>query len=71
MTATYRHRLNDRTGLSYLEPRVHVKITNPNHGCTGMTGTVVRVELDRRKVWISLPDGRTVPAGHRSVEVMP
>lgn len=29
-----------------------------------------RIDLDKRKVWVALPNGSVVPAGHRSVEVI-
>lgn len=61
--------LGDRVGAA-IAPRSHVRITHPLHSDTGRTGTIVRVDLDRRKVWVALPDGRTVSAGHRSVEVI-
>lgn len=62
--------LTDWTGLSPLRQHAHVKITNRNHSKHGQTGTVVRIDQDKRRVWVALPDGSVVPAGHRSVEVL-
>lgn len=62
-TATY-----DYSGMYPIKPHAHVKIRHPSHACFGMTGSVVRVEHPR--VWIALPDGRVVSAGHRSIEVL-
>jgi hypothetical protein len=61
--------LTDRVATS-LKQFSHVKITHPRHAYYGQTGTVVRIDLARRKVWVSLPGGQVVPAGHRSVEVI-
>ena len=58
----------DYTGLYPLKQGSHVKIRHPKHSCAGMSGTIVRVQHPR--VWVALPDGRVVPAGHRSVEVI-
>lgn len=62
--------LQDRTGASPLKLFSHVKITHPLHQASESTGTVIRIDAAQRKVWIALPDGRIVPAGHRSVEVI-
>ena len=64
---THPSRSTDRLGL-VIPSHAHVKITHPRHGCYGMTGTVVRIKHPR--VWVALSDGRTVPAGHRSIEVI-
>jgi hypothetical protein len=60
----------DWTGITPIRQFAHVKITHRRHSCYGMTGTVIRMDREKRKVWVSLPDGRVVPAGHRSVEVL-
>jgi hypothetical protein len=62
--------LADRTGRSPLRVFSHVKITHPRHAYFGLTGTIVRIDSSRRRVWVSLPGGDVVPAGHRSVEVI-
>lgn len=62
--------LHDWTGLHPLRVHSHIKITHPRHAYYGETGTVVRVDVAQRKVWIALPGGRTTSAGHRSVEVI-
>lgn len=62
--------LNDWTGLFPLKVHGHVKIRHPRHQAFGQTGTIVRLDREKRKVWVALPDGRVVPAGHRSVEVL-
>ena len=62
--------LTDRLGRLSLKPFSHVKITHPRHSYYGQTGTVVRIDLGQRKVWVALPGGTVVPAGHRSVEVV-
>lgn len=62
--------LTDRDGIAYITVHAHVKIMHPRHGAFGQTGTIARIDLASRRVWIALPDGRTVPAGHRSVEVL-
>lgn len=59
----------DRTGLFTLKPHTHVKITHPRHAHYLRTGSVVRVQHPR--VWVALPGGLVVAAGHRSVEVIP
>lgn len=48
----------------------HVKITHPRHAYANCTGTVIRIDSTRRKVWVSLPDGTITGAGHRSVKVI-
>jgi hypothetical protein len=60
--------LTDRNGIIYIRPHSHVKICHPRHSYVGRTGTVVRI--DGRRVWIALPTGTIVSAGHRSVEVL-
>lgn len=62
--------LKDRNGIRSLREHSHVKITHPRHANYGETGTVVRIDMEKRKVWIALPGGRTTFAGHRSVEVI-
>jgi ribosomal protein L21E len=61
-------RLTDRNGVVFIRPHSHVKITHPRHSYSGRTGTIVRIEGHR--VWVALPDGTVVGAGHRSVEVL-
>lgn len=58
----------DWTGMCILRPHVHVKIRHPKHKHCGKSGTIVRVVHPR--VWVALPGGLVVPAGHRSVEVI-
>lgn len=60
--------LNDCTGLFPLRQFSHVKIVNPRHAHYLQTGTIVRIKAPR--VWIALPGGVVVKAGHRSVEVV-
>lgn len=62
--------LNDRTGHRPIKMWAHVKITHPRHAYYGRTGTVIRFSNKTRKVWVALPEGTVVPAGHRSVEVI-
>lgn len=62
--------LSDRTGICPLRMFSHVKITHPRHAYFHQTGTVVRIDTGTRRVWVSLPSGTVVPAGHRSVEVI-
>lgn len=62
-------RTYDRDGIVEIRPHAHVKVTNPNHGRRGQTGTVVRVE--RHRIWIVFPDGKVNPTSPRSVEVLP
>jgi hypothetical protein len=66
----YRRLLTDRTGIAFIEQHAHVKITHPRHTDHGSTGTIVRIDPNKRKVWVALKDGRTVQAGSRSVEVL-
>jgi hypothetical protein len=61
--------LTDRLGIS-LKPFSHVKFTNPRHPRHGQTGTVIRLDEFRRRVWVAMPEGQVVPARHRSVEVV-
>lgn len=68
MTLPYQHRLCDRTGTSYLRVHQHVRITHPRHSYHDRTGTIVRIQ--GRRVWVALPGGLIVPAGHRSVEAL-
>lgn len=71
MTSPTRHRrLTDRNGIRLIRLHSHVKVTHPRHSYTGQTGTVVRVDIPTRRIWIALPNGAVVPAGHRSVEVL-
>lgn len=62
--------LTDRTGRRPLRMFAHVKITHPRHAYYSCTGTVVRIDNSKRRVWVALPDGTVAPAGHRSVEVL-
>lgn len=62
-------KLTDRNGV-WIGLHAHVKITNPNHSYAGFTGTIVRMDREKRKVWVALPGGMTAQAGHRSVEVI-
>lgn len=62
--------LTDRTGNSPIRMFAHVKITHPRHSHCGRTGTVVRIDAAKRKVWVALPGAIVTPAGHRSVEVI-
>ena len=48
----------------------HVRICNPQHPDYGKTGTVVRVDMNKRKVWVSLTDGRTISCRNLSVQVV-
>lgn len=65
---TYDRKLTDWTGITFIRPHSHVRIRHPRHSYFGQTGTIVRVE--GRRVWVALPGGTVVPAGHRSVEVI-
>lgn len=62
--------LNDRTGRTSVKMFSHVRVTNPAHRYYGSTGTVVRIDIVRRKVWIALPNGRVTGARNLSVEVV-
>lgn len=62
--------LHDWTGIHPLRLGTHVKLTHRRHAYYGKTGQICRIDLDRRKVWVALPGGTVVPAGHRSVEVI-
>lgn len=62
--------MTDRTGLGSLRMFAHVKITHPRHSWYGHTGTVIRIDERKRRIWVSLPGGTVAPAGHRSVEVL-
>lgn len=62
--------LSDRSGMYPLRMFTHVRITHPNHSYYSQTGTVVRIDVTKRKVWVALPGGTVTPAGHRSVEVV-
>lgn len=63
--------MTDQTGQFTIRKFSHVRICHPRHSCYSMTGTVVLIDIAQRKVWVSLPDGRIVPAGHRSIQVIP
>lgn len=58
----------DATGLFPLRHHSHVKVVRRNHRHYLKTGTVIR--LDENYVWIAMPGGAIVRAGHRSVEVV-
>jgi ribosomal protein L21E len=62
--------LHDRTGLVGIRLFSHVRLTHPRHAYYGSTGTVVRIDQARRRVWVNLPSGTIVAANHRSVEVL-
>lgn len=62
--------MTDRNGVDPLRMLSHVKITHPRHSYYGATGTVVRIDIRQRRVWVALPGGVVAPAGHRSVEVV-
>ena len=62
--------MTDRNGIDPIKKFAHVKITHPRHQAYGQTGTVVRIDPRKRRVWVALADSRIVPAGHRSVEVL-
>lgn len=48
----------------------HAKISHPRHAYYGHTGTVVRIDTQKRKVWVQLPDGTITGASHRSIKVV-
>lgn len=62
-------KLSDWNGV-WIEQHAHVKIRHPRHAYHGRTGTIVRWDLDTRRVWVQLPGGITVAAASRSIEVM-
>lgn len=62
--------LTDRNGTASLRQFSHVKLAHPRSAYYGQTGTVVRIDLQRRRVWVALPGGTVVETGHRSVEVL-
>lgn len=61
--------LRDWDGAEIRE-RMLVQIRHPRHLAVGETGLIARIELGQRRVWVRLDDGRTVPAGCRSVKVI-
>ncbi len=62
--------LHDRTGANPLRMYSHVRITHPRHAYYGLTGTVIQVDLERRRVWVQLADGTTTRVSSISVEVL-
>lgn len=60
----------DRTGRVEIRPHAHIKVTHPRHAYHGKTGTVIRLDHDRRRVYFALPDGIFTYSGNRSIEVL-
>lgn len=48
----------------------HVRIRHPRHAYYGLTGTIIRIDATKRKVWVSLPGGTVTAANALSVEVI-
>lgn len=62
--------LSDRTNRVGIKMFAHVRISHPRHAYYAQTGTIVRIDLAKRKVWVSLPGGTVTAANARSVEVI-
>lgn len=58
----------DKTGIRTIKVLTHVKIIHPRHANYGQTGTAIRIRHPH--VWVALPGGVVVRAGHRSLEVV-
>jgi hypothetical protein len=62
--------LHDRSNRPIRE-FAHVKLVHPRTSYYGRTGTVVRIDQRRRRVWVQLgADGPTVEANCRSIQVV-
>lgn len=62
--------MKDRTGRQPLRMFAHVRITNPRHPHHRRTGTVIRIDLERRRVFVGLPGGDVAELSPLSVEVI-
>lgn len=62
--------LTDCNGTTSVRQFSHVKVANPHHARWAQTGTVVRLDLQTRRVWVMFPDGQVIRMASRSVQVL-
>lgn len=62
--------LNDRSGQRPIRLYAHVKVMNADHDRYLETGTVVRIDQHRRRVWVAFPNSAVVEFSNQSVIVV-